>query len=162
MSDAQQQTQQKHRLYGRAAGKPLSKRQQALVDDLLPKLAIPEAGQGELFPAVLFSAATQSVWLEIGFGGGSISPGRLHAIPRRPSSAPNPLSTASPNSSPRSTSRAFPTSACAVAMRAILSPPSPTPRSIAPSSSSPIRGRRRAIASGGWCSLTSWPNSRVS
>ena len=52
MSDAQQQTQQKHRLYGRAAGKPLSKRQQALVDDLLPTLAIPEAGQGELFPDV--------------------------------------------------------------------------------------------------------------
>lgn len=70
MSDAQQQTQQRHRLYGRAAGKPLSKRQQTLIDDLLPKLAIPETGQGELFPAVLFSAATQGVWLEIGFGGG--------------------------------------------------------------------------------------------
>ena len=60
----------RHRLYGRAAGKPLSKRQQGLVDDLLPKLAIPETGKGELFPAVLFGAATKGVWLEIGFGGG--------------------------------------------------------------------------------------------
>jgi len=60
----------RHRLYGRAAGKPLSARQQGLVDDLLPRLAIPEAGKGELFPAVLFSAATRGVWLEIGFGGG--------------------------------------------------------------------------------------------
>jgi tRNA (guanine-N7-)-methyltransferase len=59
-----------HRLYGRAAGKPLSKRQQALIDDLLPRLAIPETGQGDLFPAVLFSAPTKGVWLEIGFGGG--------------------------------------------------------------------------------------------
>lgn len=59
-----------HRLYGRAAGKPLSRRQQGLVDDLLPTLAIPEAGTGELFPAVLFGAATRGVWLEIGFGGG--------------------------------------------------------------------------------------------
>ncbi len=62
--------QPRHRLYGRAAGKPLSQRQQGLVDNLLPKLAIPEAGPGELFPAVLFGAATQGVWLEIGFGGG--------------------------------------------------------------------------------------------
>ena len=60
----------RHRLYGRAAGKPLSARQQGLVDDLLPRIAIPEAGKGELFPAVLFSAPTRGVWLEIGFGGG--------------------------------------------------------------------------------------------
>lgn len=62
--------EQRHRLYGRAAGKPLSRRQQGLVDDLLPKIGIPEAGKGELFPATLFSAATRGVWLEIGFGGG--------------------------------------------------------------------------------------------
>lgn len=60
----------RHRLYGRAAGKPLSKRQQGLVNDLLPRLAIPEAGAGDLFPAVLFGAAMRGVWLEIGFGGG--------------------------------------------------------------------------------------------
>lgn len=62
--------EQRHRLYGRAAGKPLSKRQQGLIDDLLPKIGIPETGQGELFPATLFSAAMRGVWLEIGFGGG--------------------------------------------------------------------------------------------
>lgn len=59
-----------HRLYGRAAGKPLSKRQQTLVDDLLPKIGVPEVGKGELVPATLFNAATKGVWLEIGFGGG--------------------------------------------------------------------------------------------
>ena len=68
MSD--QQPEQRHRLYGRAAGKPLSKRQQSLVDDLLPTIGIPETGKGELFPATLFSAANRGVWLEIGFGGG--------------------------------------------------------------------------------------------
>lgn len=62
--------QPRHRLYGRAAGKPLSKRQQGLVDDLLPKLAIPETGKGDLIPATLFGAPTRGVWLEIGFGGG--------------------------------------------------------------------------------------------
>lgn len=62
--------QARHRLYGRAAGKPLSKRQQGLVDDLLPRLAIPETAPGQLFPATLFGAATRGVWLEIGFGGG--------------------------------------------------------------------------------------------
>ena len=66
MSD---QPEPRHRLYGRAAGKPLSKRQQGLVDDLLPKLAIPETGRGELQPRTLFPDA-QDVWLEIGFGGG--------------------------------------------------------------------------------------------
>jgi tRNA (guanine-N7-)-methyltransferase len=59
----------RHRLYGRAAGKPLSQRQQERVDILLPKLAIPEMGPGALDPATLFEAARE-VWLEIGFGGG--------------------------------------------------------------------------------------------
>lgn len=67
MNDA---PEKRHRLYGRAAGKPLSKRQQGLIDDLLPKIGVPDAGKGELFPATLFSAATRGVWLEIGFGGG--------------------------------------------------------------------------------------------
>jgi tRNA (guanine-N7-)-methyltransferase len=59
----------RHRLYGRAAGKPLSKRQQGLIDELLPKLAIPDAEPGELAPLSLFPKASE-VWLEIGFGGG--------------------------------------------------------------------------------------------
>jgi tRNA (guanine-N7-)-methyltransferase len=61
--------EQVRRLYGRAVGKPLSKRQQGLVDRLLPGLAIPEVEPGALDPALLFDGAKQ-IWLEIGFGGG--------------------------------------------------------------------------------------------
>lgn len=61
--------QPRHRLYGRAAGKPLSKRQQGLVDDFLPTLAIEATAQHVLQPITLFNGAKQ-VWLEIGFGGG--------------------------------------------------------------------------------------------
>jgi tRNA (guanine-N7-)-methyltransferase len=57
------------RLHGRAVGKPLSKRQQGLVDQLLPKIAIPELGPAALDPISLFDGAKQT-WLEIGFGGG--------------------------------------------------------------------------------------------
>lgn len=59
----------KHRLYGRAQGKPLSKRQAGLVDGLLPTIAIPAAASGALDPSTLFDGAPE-VWLEIGFGGG--------------------------------------------------------------------------------------------
>ena len=69
MNDAPS-SQPRHRLYGRAAGKPLSKRQQGLVDDFLPKLAIPETAPGALAPISLFKPATREAWLEIGFGGG--------------------------------------------------------------------------------------------
>lgn len=61
--------QQKHRLYGRAAGKPLSKRQQALVDELLPAIGVPASEPGALKFGELFPDARE-VWLEIGFGGG--------------------------------------------------------------------------------------------
>jgi len=57
------------RLYGRAVGKPLSRRQQTLVDGLLPKLAIPKGEPGARDPKTLFAGARE-VWLEIGFGGG--------------------------------------------------------------------------------------------
>jgi tRNA (guanine-N7-)-methyltransferase len=71
--------EKRHRLYGRAAGKPLSKRQQALIDDLLPRIAIASA-EREFDPASLFSAPRE-VWLEIGFGGGEHLAGqaRLHS-----------------------------------------------------------------------------------
>jgi tRNA (guanine-N7-)-methyltransferase len=65
----------KHRLYGRAAGKPLSKTQTARVDTLLPKLAIPE---GPLEPLSLFPGAREA-WLEIGFGGGEHLAGQAAA-----------------------------------------------------------------------------------
>jgi tRNA (guanine-N7-)-methyltransferase len=59
----------KHRLYGRSAGKPLSARQQALMAEALPKIAIPETARAALDPATLFEAPRE-IWLEIGFGGG--------------------------------------------------------------------------------------------
>ena len=55
------------RLFGRAQGKPLSARQQALVDGLLPTMTLPETGPVDpvsLFPEMKTRA------LEIGFGGG--------------------------------------------------------------------------------------------
>jgi tRNA (guanine-N7-)-methyltransferase len=59
------------RLYGRAAGKPLSRRQQDLIDQLLPQLAIPvDSHARTLDPLSLFESKIQKVWLEIGFGGG--------------------------------------------------------------------------------------------
>ncbi len=63
-------SQPRHRLYGRAAGKPLSKRQQGLIDDFLPTLAIPESAPRTLAPISLFKPAMREAWLEIGFGGG--------------------------------------------------------------------------------------------
>jgi tRNA (guanine-N7-)-methyltransferase len=68
-----ERTDQKHpgrRLYGRAAGKPLSKTQAARVETLLPGLAIPEGAAGALQPLPLFGGKAREVWLEIGFGGG--------------------------------------------------------------------------------------------
>ena len=67
----------KHRLYGRAAGKPLSKTQTGRIDTLLPQLAIPE---GPLQPLSLFPNAREA-WLEIGFGGGEHLAGQAAAHP---------------------------------------------------------------------------------
>lgn len=61
-------SQQRYRLYGRAAGKPLSRRQQGLIDQLLPRIGIDASG-GRVDLAGLFPGKRQ-VWLEIGFGGG--------------------------------------------------------------------------------------------
>jgi tRNA (guanine-N7-)-methyltransferase len=54
------------RTFGRIGGRALSARQQALVDDLLPQLQVPE---GLSDPQTLFPGLTET-WLEIGFGGG--------------------------------------------------------------------------------------------
>ncbi len=55
------------RLFGRAKGKPLSARQQALIDDVLPKLDLPLDDM--IDPARLDPVMSGSV-LEIGFGSG--------------------------------------------------------------------------------------------
>jgi len=73
------------RTFGRAKGRPLSPRQQNLLDALLPHLEVPEADAGELDPRELFDPpldetrlapapaagfSPKEIWLEIGFGGG--------------------------------------------------------------------------------------------
>ncbi|MET0546410.1 MAG: tRNA (guanosine(46)-N7)-methyltransferase TrmB [Caulobacterales bacterium] len=62
------------RTFGRAKGRPLSARQQGLIEALLPHLEVPlgfpGAEQEMLDPAALFDPAPKEIWLEIGFGGG--------------------------------------------------------------------------------------------
>ena len=57
------------RTFGRRGGRALSARQQAYIDELLPKLEVQITGDGSLAPESLFETASE-VWLEIGFGGG--------------------------------------------------------------------------------------------
>jgi tRNA (guanine-N7-)-methyltransferase len=71
----------RHRLYGRAAGKPLSKTQQGRVDTLLPRISIPESEAGKLQPLALFGGEAREVWLEIGFGGGEHLAGQAAGHP---------------------------------------------------------------------------------
>ena len=66
------------RLFGRAQGKPLSARQQALVDDVLPRINLP--AEGEIDPAKLLPEQASHV-LEIGFGGGEHLAGQAAANP---------------------------------------------------------------------------------
>ncbi|MHA6287823.1 tRNA (guanosine(46)-N7)-methyltransferase TrmB [Maricaulis sp. CAU 1757] len=64
---AEAETRPGFRLFGRSQGKPLSPRQQRLVDDKLPTIDLPQAGI--IDPASLLPDATARI-LEIGFGGG--------------------------------------------------------------------------------------------
>jgi tRNA (guanine-N7-)-methyltransferase len=63
-------TPERRILYGRRRGRPLRQGQEALLDTLLPRLAVPLGDMGMPAPAALFSPAPRAVWLEIGFGGG--------------------------------------------------------------------------------------------
>lgn len=58
------------RSFGRRRGRKLSPRQQALVDDRLPHLAVDLSAPAPAALTQLFSAPVREVWLEIGFGGG--------------------------------------------------------------------------------------------
>ncbi len=55
--------------YGRRRGRPLRPRRKALLENLLPQVAIPP-GDRPLDPRALFQSPYEDVWLEIGFGAG--------------------------------------------------------------------------------------------
>jgi tRNA (guanine-N7-)-methyltransferase len=56
------------KLYGRRKGPKLSRRQTALIESLLPRLApVLQPGRD---PRAYFSAPVEDVWLEVGFGSG--------------------------------------------------------------------------------------------
>lgn len=67
-----------NRLYGRAKGKPLRVGQQALVDRLLPQIAVPEDG---LVTAEHLFGYDRPLHFEIGFGGGEHMAERARMLP---------------------------------------------------------------------------------
>ncbi|MCJ2184643.1 tRNA (guanine(46)-N(7))-methyltransferase TrmB [Novosphingobium sp. 1949] len=67
-----------NRLYGRAKGKPLRAGQQALVDTLLPRIAMPE--EGPITAEALFGHDCP-LHFEIGFGGGEHMASRADMLP---------------------------------------------------------------------------------
>ena len=66
------------RLYGRRQGHALRQGQATLVEDLLPKLAVPEAGP---LDAVRLFGDDRPVWLEVGFGAGEHLAAQAEANP---------------------------------------------------------------------------------
>ena len=67
-----------NRLYGRAKGKPLRAGQQALIDTLLPRIAVPD--QGPVTAERLFGQPGP-LHFEIGFGGGEHMAARADMLP---------------------------------------------------------------------------------
>jgi tRNA (guanine-N7-)-methyltransferase len=66
------------RLYGRSKGHPLRAHQQALVDTLLPQIAVP--GDGPVTSQTLFNDS-RPLHFEIGFGGGEHMAARADMLP---------------------------------------------------------------------------------
>ena len=66
------------RLYGRSIGKPLRAQQQELVEDFLPRIAVP--GDGPVTAARLFGD-DRPLHFEIGFGGGEHMAERADMLP---------------------------------------------------------------------------------
>ncbi len=66
------ETRRRRLLYGRRQGHKLRGHQEQLMQELLPKLAVPVAGAAgrSLDPRTLFPENISKIWLEIGFGGG--------------------------------------------------------------------------------------------
>lgn len=57
------------KFHGRRKGRPLRPGRQALIETLLPRVAIP-TDTADLDPIGLFDPRVEKVWLEVGFGGG--------------------------------------------------------------------------------------------
>jgi tRNA (guanine-N7-)-methyltransferase len=57
------------RSFGRIRSRTLKPRQAALMETLLPQIAVPDPAAGPVDPRALMAGAAE-VWLEIGFGGG--------------------------------------------------------------------------------------------
>ncbi|MDZ4274184.1 MAG: tRNA (guanosine(46)-N7)-methyltransferase TrmB, partial [Erythrobacter sp.] len=66
------------RLYGRSVGKKLRTRQQGLVDNLLPQIAVP--AEGPVTSEILFGDQ-RPLHFEIGFGGGEHLAYRADLLP---------------------------------------------------------------------------------
>ncbi|WP_022671722.1 tRNA (guanosine(46)-N7)-methyltransferase TrmB [Novosphingopyxis baekryungensis] len=67
-----------NRLYGRSKGKPLRERQQRLLDELLPQIAVPEEGP---VTSRALSGMERPMHFEIGFGSGEHMVGRADMLP---------------------------------------------------------------------------------
>ncbi|MBI1209214.1 MAG: tRNA (guanosine(46)-N7)-methyltransferase TrmB [Azospirillum sp.] len=68
---SESQPDRDERYHGRRRGRPLRKLRTALLETLLPRLAVDRPAPGSrLDPASLFPHPVAEVWLEIGFGGG--------------------------------------------------------------------------------------------
>lgn len=69
------------RSFGRKGGRPLSARQQGLIDNLLPELSLPDEAGRLQAPLDLFEKRPKALWLEIGFGGGEHVAAQAEANP---------------------------------------------------------------------------------
>jgi tRNA (guanine-N7-)-methyltransferase len=58
------------KFFGRRAGQSLRANHARLVEELLPRVRLPESPDALAQPATLFDAPVREVWLEVGFGGG--------------------------------------------------------------------------------------------
>ena len=58
------------KFFGRRAGQSLRNNQARLIEDMLPKLRVPDHAGALNDPQALFADTVCEVWLEIGFGGG--------------------------------------------------------------------------------------------
>lgn len=70
MSQTPDETRFAEKFFGRRAGQSLRDNHVRLVENLLPKLRVPEGADCLRDPRALFDNAVSEVWLEIGFGGG--------------------------------------------------------------------------------------------